>query len=238
MGVPPGQSGGGREAEDAVKRARGQSLFPPPQRLGQPLGGYVPGNKPIKFEPGSAMLVRAGSTIVVQMHYTTNGKETSDRTQIGLIFAKEPPKTEMRLGTLVNGTLHIPPGASDYAIAAEMTTTADVTLRRLLPHTHLRGKSWEYRMVYPDGRSEVVLSVPRYDFNWQTYYEFARPLAAPKGSRLEATARYDNSASNKWNPDPTKDVRWGQQTWDEMQYTGINYFVDTPSAQPARASDK
>lgn len=102
----------------------------------------------------------------------------------------------------------------------------DVHITALLPHTHLRGKSWEYRVKYPDGRLEVVLSVPKYDFNWQTYYVFAKPLALPKGTRLEATAHYDNSVNNPWNPDPTVEVRWGEQTWQEMQYSGITFFVD------------
>ena len=144
-----------------------------------------------------------------------------------------------RIAAFTNPTLLLPAGSDDTEVPSAIEFTEDSHITALFPHTHVRGKSWEYRMVYPDGRSDVILSVPKYDFNWQTYYEFARPLAAPKGSRLEATARYDNSVSNKWNPDPTKDVRWGQQTWDEMQYTGMNYFVDTPaSAQPARASDK
>jgi hypothetical protein len=107
----------------------------------------------------------------------------------------------------------------------------------LFPHTHLRGKGWEYRLVYPDGRSQVVLSVPKYDFNWQTYYVFTTPLVAPKGSRLEATAHYDNSVNNKWNPDPKVDVRWGEQTWQEMQYSGITYYVDQP-AVPATTAQK
>ena len=117
------------------------------------------------------------------MHYTTNGKEAIDRTKVGLYFAKQPPQTELRLGTLVNGQLKIPAGEKDYSISADMTTLTDVTLRSLLPHTHLRGRSWEYTAIYPDGRSEVILSVPRYDFNWQTEYIFAQPVKLPKGTR-------------------------------------------------------
>ncbi|MCI0366356.1 MAG: hypothetical protein L0219_21045, partial [Phycisphaerales bacterium] len=102
----------------------------------------------------------------------------------------------------------------------------DTSILSIFPHTHLRGKSWEYRMVYPDGRSEVVLSVPKYDFNWQTYYEFVKPLTAPKGARLEAIAHYDNSPANRANPDSKTAVRWGDQTWEEMQYTGITFVVE------------
>ena len=226
MGIPPGQSGGAPESADAAKRARGQSLFPPPQRLGQSLGGFVPGNKPVKFEQGAALLIRAGSTIVVQMHYTTNGTPQTDRTKIGLFLAKAEPTTEMRMGTLINGKLSIPAGAADYSIAAEMTTTADVTLRRILPHTHLRGKSWEYTATYPDGRSDVILSVPKYDFNWQTDYIFAEPLKLPKGTKIRAVARYDNSIANRSNPDPKMDVKWGDQTWEEMMFTAFVYSLD------------
>ncbi|HVL67736.1 MAG TPA: hypothetical protein VM364_10770 [Vicinamibacterales bacterium] len=225
MEIPRGQSGGGPEA-DGQKRPRGQSLFPPPQRSGAMIGGFAPGNQYLKLEPGSAILLRAGSTIIAQMHYTTSGKVTTDRTTFGLYFAKAPPKVEMRMGTLVNGQLHIPAGAADYSIAAEMTTTADVTLRQLLPHTHLRGKSWEYTATYPDGRSEVILSVPKYDFNWQTDYVFAEPLKLPKGTRIRAVAHYDNSAANRANPDPTVDVKWGDQTWEEMMFTSFVYSID------------
>ena len=232
MGIPPGQSGGGREPEGAPKRARGQSLFPAPERIGSMLGGFAPGAGVLKLDPGTGILIRAGSTIVVQMHYTTNGRPATDRTKIGLFLAKEAPKVEMRMASLVNGKLDIPAGASDYSIAAEMTTTADVTLRQMLPHTHLRGKSWEYTVTYPDGRNEVILSVPKYDFNWQTDYVFAESLKLPKGTKIRAVAHYDNSKANKSNPDPTANVKWGDQTWEEMMFTSFVYSIDgvTPGA--------
>jgi hypothetical protein len=190
------------------------------------IGGFAPGSSYLKLDPGTAILMRAGSTLIVQMHYTTNGKEATDRTKIGLFLAKEAPKVEMRMGTLVNGKLDIPAGASDYSIAAEMTTTADVTVRQMLPHTHLRGKRWEYTVTYPDGRSEVILSVPKYDFNWQTDYVFAEPLKLPKGTTIRAVAHYDNSRANKSNPDPTANVKWGDQTWEEMMFTAFVYSID------------
>ncbi len=160
------------------------------------------------------------------MHYTPSGKETTDRTKIGFIFAKQAPEREMRLGALVNGQFKIPAGANDHVVKAEMTTSADVTLRSLLPHTHLRGKSWEYTATYPDGRTDVLLSVPKYDFNWQTEYIFAEPLKLPKGTTLRAVAHYDNSAGNKDNPDPSIDVAWGDQTWEEMMFTAFVYSLD------------
>jgi hypothetical protein len=226
MGIPPGQSGGGAEPADGPKRPRGQSLYPAPRGLGAAIGGFAPGNSTLKFPAGSAMLIRAGATVLVQMHYTTNGTPQTDRTKIGLFLAKQEPSTEMRMGTLVNGKLAIPAGAPDYSIAAEMTTVADVTLRQLLPHTHLRGKSWEYTATYPDGRTEVILSVPKYDFNWQTDYIFAAPLKLPKGTTIRAVAHYDNSAANKSNPDPKIDVKWGDQTWEEMMFTAFVYSID------------
>lgn len=226
MEIPAGQSGGEPEEDGTAKRTRGQSLFPAPQRTGAMIGGFAPGTSSLRFEAGSAMLLRAGATLVLQMHYTTNGTPQTDRTKIGLFLAKKEPTTEMRMGTLVNGALAIPAGAADYSIAAEMTTTADVTLRQMLPHTHLRGKSWEYTATYPDGRTDVILSVPRYDFNWQTDYVFAEPLKLPKGTKIRAVAHYDNSTANKSNPDPKVAVKWGDQTWEEMMFTSFVYSID------------
>jgi hypothetical protein len=226
MDVPAGQTGGPPEPENGPKRKRGVSRYPRPQRTGVAIGGFAPGTSTLTFDPGAAMLLRKGSTLVLQMHYTPNGKEASDRTKVGLFFAKEPPKEEMRFASLANGNFVIPPGASDYAVTAEMTMSADVTLRRLLPHTHLRGKSWEYTAIYPDGRSAVLLSVPKYDFNWQTDYIFAEPLKLPKGTKIRAVAHYDNSATNKSNPDPSSEVRWGDQTWEEMMFSAFVYSID------------
>ena len=226
MEIPAGQSGGAPEPADGPRRVRGQSLFPSPAGARAAIGGFAPGTTTMKFEPGAAMLIRAGSTLVVQMHYTTNGTPQTDRTKMGLFLAKQMPRTEMRMATLVNGRLHIPAGAADYSIAAEMTTVNDITLRSLLPHTHLRGKRWEYTATYPDGRTEVILAVPKYDFNWQTDYVFAEPLKLPKGTKIRAVAHYDNSAANRSNPDHKVDVKWGDQTWEEMMFTSIVYSID------------
>jgi len=230
MELPRGASGGSEEAEGP--RAKGVSLFPRPQRLGATIGGFAPGNGVMAFAPGSAMLLRAGTTIVLQMHYTPNGEAATDQSKVGLFFAKEPPKNEMRFAALMNGNFVIPAGSTGQEVKAEMTTTQDVTLRSLLPHTHLRGKSWEYTVSYPDGRSETILSVPQYDFNWQTDYVFAEPMKLPKGTTIRASAKYDNSAANKSNPDPKADVKWGDQTWEEMMFTAFVYSIDgaTPGA--------
>jgi hypothetical protein len=189
----------------------------------------APGTNAMVFQPGTAMRVPAGASIRFQIHYTTNGKEVSDRSSVGMIFAKQPPEKEMHTSAFFNLRLVLPAGAADVTVPSAIQFDQDVHFTALFPHTHLRGKSWDYRVVYPDGRTETVLPVPHYDFNWQTYYMFATPLAVPKGSKLEAVAHYDNSVNNKSNPDPTKEVHWGEQTWDEMQYTGINYTVDDES---------
>ena len=237
MEIPAGQSGGQEEPE-GQKRTRGQSLFRLPAVSGRRLAGLLQARAAV-YEPGTAMLLRAGTTLVLQMHYTPNGTATTDRTRVGIKFASAPPKEELRLTALLNGTLKIPAGAPDYSLAAEMTTTADVTLRQILPHTHLRGKSWEYTITYPDGRNEVILSVPNYDFNWQTSYVFAEPLKLPKGTKLRAVAHYDNSTANNSNPDPTVDVHWGDQTWEEMMFSSVVYSIDgvTPGAVITVASN-
>ena len=190
---------------------------------------FAPGTNAMTFAPGSALRIRAGTTLVLQLHYTAFGTAVSDQTRVGVIYAKEPPRQEIRSSAFMNVTLKLPAGSSDTEVDSAIQFLEDSHITAIFPHTHLRGKSWEYHMVYPDGRSEVVLTVPKYDFNWQTYYVFTEPLATPKGSRLEAFARYDNSAENKWNPDPSVEVHWGEQTWQEMQYSGITYFVDEPS---------
>ena len=212
--------------ERETPRPKGINMFPRPQRTGAMIGGFAPGTNSMVYDPGSALLVRAGSTIVLQMHYTANGRGATDRTKLGLIFAKEQPKTELRYGTLVNGAFKIPPGAESHEVVAEMTTTADVTMQQMLPHTHLRGKDWEYTAYYPDGRVEKILSVPRYDFNWQTDYVFKEPLKLPKGTRIRAVAHYDNSTRNRANPDPKAEVSWGDQTWEEMMFTSFVYSLD------------
>ena len=171
--------------------------------------------------------VRAGSVLTFQMHYTAHGHAMKDRTSVGFVFAKEPPAEQILATSFQNGSFTIPAGARDHQVPAEIGFRESVKVWGLFPHTHLRGTRWEYRLVHPDGRTEPILSVPRYDFNWQTYYMFAKPLAIPAGARIESIAWYDNSAANESNPDATKPVKWGDQTWEEMQYTGFLFTVDS-----------
>ena len=211
--------------------------LPPDRRNNNPLiGTTAPGTNATVFSPGTALRIKAGAVLRFQVHYTTSGAATKDRSSIGMIFAKQAPQQEIQTSAFVNPMFVIPPGAENHQVDSAIQFKEDCHIWGLIPHTHLRGKSWEYRLVYPEGRTEIVLSVPKYDFNWQTYYLFSKPLAVPKGARLEATAHYDNSTKNASNPDPKAAVRWGDQTWEEMQYTGIAYSID--NAKPPATSDE
>ena len=182
------------------------------------------------YLPGMAKRIPAGSTLIFQVHYTTNGTPGKDRSRVGFIFSKQPPKQEIRTGLIANATFAIQPGVANQQVEAEATFTDDVKVWSMHPHMHLRGKDMTYTATYPDGRSEIVLRVPKYDFGWQTDYWLAQPLALPKGSKLHVTAHYDNSPANRNNPDPTATVRWGDQTWEEMMIGFITYTVDRPTA--------
>jgi hypothetical protein len=230
-GIPAGQSGGPALPPEQQKPA-GPNDRPVPRRMGPTVGGFAPGQFLRVYQEGSAMKLPAGSTLILQSHYTATGKATTDRTRIGVKFAKTRPQTEVRFGSLINGSLHIPAGAPDFRVDAEMTIGQNVTMWSMLPHTHVRGVRWTYEATYPDGRTETILSVPKYDFNWQTDYVFKQPLKFPKGTKIHATAWYDNSTNNKSNPDPTKDVWWGDQTWEEMMFTGLTFSVDPAPAAP------
>ncbi|MBI3838598.1 MAG: hypothetical protein HY288_11785 [Planctomycetia bacterium] len=173
-----------------------------------------------------ATLVPAGSKLVFQLHYTTNGVEQDDRSMVGIRFAD--PKTvkkSIRGGMVGEVGFKIPPGDSNFEVKAKHLFLKDTLLLNLTPHMHLRGKSFKYEAEYPDGTREVLLDVPSYDFNWQLRYMLQDPKLMPKGTRLHCTAHFDNSADNQANPDPTKEVTFGDQTWEEMMfgfYTSID----------------
>ncbi len=197
------------------------------------LVGYAPGQPPEMLEPGKAKLIKAGSDLVMEIHYTTNGKASTDRSKFGLVFAKEPPKTRVLTLSATNGKFKIPPGDPNYRVDAEFETGATVTLASLHPHMHGRGKDFEYRVVYPDGKGETLLRVPRYDWHWQLWYNLAAPIVLPKGARIECTAHFDNSANNPDNADPTKEVTWGDQSWDEMM---VGFFdLEFPARMDIRS---
>ena len=205
----------------------------PPRQLGALIGTTAPGTNVVEFPEGTALRLRAGTVLTFQMHYTAHGHETSDRTSVGFKFAPEMPNEEIFAASFQNGSLLLPAGAKDVAVPAEIGVSQPVKIWGLFPHTHLRGKRWQYRLEKPDSTSEIVLDVPRYDFNWQTYYLFNTPFEIPVGGKLTSMAWYDNSATNKHNPDASIDVKWGDQTWEEMQYTGILYTVPSRRLRPA-----
>jgi hypothetical protein len=176
---------------------------------------YAPGSSPDRWPDGMAKFVPAGSDLVFQMHYTTNGAADQDQTSIGLVFAKTPPKQRVITLQLNNHALIIPPGADDFRVEVQGTLPNDATLLSFFPHMHLRGKRFEYDIVHDDGSVEVLLRV-NYHFHWQLSYRLAEPRMLKAGTRLRAIAWYDNSKNNPHNPDPEKTVTWGDQTSDEM----------------------
>lgn len=188
---------------------------------GDLLAGYAPGTLPDVLKPGQAKLIKAGSDIVLQIHYTANGKAATDISKVGIVFTDQKPSERVLTLAAANPQFAIPPNDPDYRVDAKLTLQDDSTLVDLLPHMHFRGKSFEYRVTYPSGEKETLLDVPNYDFNWQLTYDLAKPKLLPKGTVIECTAHYDNSVNNKYNPDPNKEVHWGEQTWEEMM---IGFF--------------
>jgi len=182
---------------------------------------YVPGNSSRVLPPDFGKKLPAGATISFQIHYTPNGKATQDQMRLGVKFAKQPPQYFVHVLALPKTDINIPPGVANHIEIAEKRVPYNLNLTALMAHTHLRGKAFKYEITYPDGRNETLLDIPKYDFNWQLRYEYAETKRIPAGSVMKITAIYDNSADNPANPDPAKNVRWGNQTFDEMM---IGYF--------------
>jgi peroxiredoxin len=202
-----------------------------PDAPGAVLCGTAPGDMPLSLPDGFAKKVPAGARLIFQMHYTPNGKAQQDQSSLALIFAKKPPRHHVLTipvysTRFISRLDRIPAGAENYQIESEQVFEQDAHLLHFMPHMHLRGKDFLYEAVYPSGKKETLLSVPRYDFGWQSVYRLAEPLAMPKGTKLHCVAHFDNSAKNPNNPDPTKAVYWGDQTWEEMMIGWIDYYVD------------
>jgi hypothetical protein len=193
------------------------------------LGKYNPGLGAQSFDiDGSAKFIPKGSDLIFNLHYTSVGTPQTDRSKVGLVFAKHPPTTRywMSPGTPAAFNLVIPAGDRSAEVVSEVTVGVDnAKLVYVQPHMHLRGKDYELRAVYPTGESEVVFK-GQWNFDWQIGYQLAKPLPLPKGTRLIAIAHYDNSPNNKFNPDPTKTIFWGDQNWDEMQSGFLGLVVD------------
>ena len=194
--------------------------------------GYAPGVPSLTFDSDTGFQIKAGSTLQLQVHYTTNGKEATDRSSVGFKFRTTVPKYQAFSGSATQTRFSIPPGDPNYEVKASWVFREDATLLDLTPHMHLRGKAFKYKITYPDGKTEDLLSVPKYEFNWQLAYVLAEPRNVPAGSRIDATAWYDNSPNNKYNPDPSKEVRWGDQTFQEMMIGFFNYKVPVGTPAP------
>ena len=159
------------------------------------------------------------------MHYTPNGVEQTDRSKVGLVFAKNPPKQEVLTRAIAQQFLMIWPNRDNQPAKSSTVFNEDIVVWNLMPHMHLRGKSFQFEATYPDGKREILLSVPRYDFAWQSGYRFDPPLPLPAGTKIDCTALFDNSENNLNNPDSTKLVNWGDQTWQEMMIGFVDYSI-------------
>ena len=198
---------------------------------GQDLGGFAPGRQPDEFADNSGRLIPKGSNLLLQMHYTTSGRETVDATRVGLYFHDQPPAHVMSGAVAGQTRFMIPPGAKEHKLTGVQEIERDAYLYELNPHMHFRGKYMNYSVEYPDGSEEILLSVPKYDFNWQFNYRLQEPLLLPAGSKVIARGAMDNSAQNKGNPDPTRPVFYGLQTMHEMffGFMTLRYVGDTPN---------
>ena len=191
------------------------------------LVGFAPGTEAVSYEgTDRARLLPAGADIVLQLHYTASGREESDRSRIGLRFQDAPPAKRLVTLMAANSEFVIPPGAAAHPVTAEWILGKDIELTGLMPHMHLRGRDFRFELRYPDGRSETLLSVPRYDFDWQFFYYLKQPMQLPAGTVIDCLAHFDNSPNNPDNPDPSEEVRWGDQSWEEMMIGFLEVAVE------------
>lgn len=188
-----------------------------------PFGGYTPGGGPVVYPDHVGVLVKPDTQFLLEIHYTTVGRATVDTTRMGLYFHDEPPRYRHHAVLLRNYDIRIPPHVKRHTDSARTTFERDVLVYNLLAHAHYRGHSAQFKAIYPDGSEEILLSVPHYDFNWQHLYELEKPKRLPAGTTVVYTSTWDNSAQNRANPDPSKEVTWGLQSTDEMLWGGISY---------------
>ena len=181
-----------------------------------------------------ARRIPAGAQLIFQVHYTPIGSEQFDQSRVGMIFVDPADvRREVRTGAAVRPSIEIPPHEANYRVdASSRPLKHDAQLLMMAPHMHLRGKSFRYEVEYPDGRREMLLDVPHYDFNWQTAYRLQDQMTMPAGTRIHCVAHYDNSAANLNNPDPSQRVHWGEQTWDEMMIGYFDYAVPKGTPLP------
>jgi hypothetical protein len=203
-------------------------------RMGPILAATAVGTNPEIYPAGTAKLLRAGSVITLQVHYTPYGEETTDRIGVGLVFAKTAPKVQLKMVPFSKQGFTIPPRAADHAVEMSLEFKKDGAIWSLGPHAHLRSRSWRFELIDPDGRTQPLLSVTNFDFNWQLVYRMQKPIPVRAGSRLHVVGVFDNSANNKNNPNPDAVVNWGAMTGDEMLFASIVYSLG-PLAQPSGA---
>jgi hypothetical protein len=193
---------------------------------GEYIAGYVPGRQPASLALGQARLLKAGADIVLQLHYTPNGKSTDDQTSVGLIFSKEAPKQRVVTRGISAYGLVIPPNTDNHAVTSSLTFRDEAEIVAMWPHMHLRGKTFRYDVTQPGKERQNVLNVPKYDFNWQHRYVPSKPLNIHAGAVVDCSATFDNSKNNKFNPDPNAEVYWGDQTWEEMMIGWVDVAFD------------
>ncbi len=194
------------------------------------LSAYAPGHNPDVWEPGVAKKIPAGATLRLQVHYSkVAGSEQKDRSMIGLVFAKQKPQKVLATRAIANMFFKIPANAGQHKVTGEWTAWRDTTVYTLMPHMHYRGAAMEYVAHYPDGKKETLLNVPQYSFAWQAGYAFKTPKLLPKGTKVVVTGTFDNTAKNKFNPDPSKEVRYGEPTYDEMMIGFMDYASEWPT---------
>lgn len=192
---------------------------------------YTPGRPAVGLAPGQARRIPAGSDIVFQLHYTSNGKAAVDRSKLGLIFSHEPPRERVATLPIANASFVIPPGAPNHRVDAVATVDRPARLLRLIPHMHLRGKAFEVSLLQAGKDPRVLLRVPKYDFNWQNAYYLDSPVTLNPGDKIAVSGWFDNSPNNPHNPDPKAEVRWGDQSWEEMMLNYVDISVQ-PDEEP------
>jgi hypothetical protein len=209
---------------------------------GERWASFAPGRPPTTFPAGVARRLPRGAKLTLEVHYTPDGVARADRTTVAIRFSRSRPKYETRSIPLGSLSFEIPPGAPAYEVTSSYTLKGDGRIASFTPHMHDRGKDFRYQATLPDGTTKTLLFVPRYNFNWQFVYVPKEMIALPRGTVLRGTAHFDNSAANPTNPDPTKAVRWGQQTFEEMMFGFVELIYDEDASSPAlqalRAADR
>ncbi len=214
---PPGQ----------LFTAKGQALAGL-STLDEVIAAYLPGADPHILPPGHAKLIPAGSDLIFQIHYTTNGKTALDQTRLGLVFATQPPKIRHYSLSIAQGSFSIPPRAPAHPVQATFPVGTHTEIYALAPHMHLRGKSMQVRTIAPDDTETTILDVPRYDFYWQLVYRPAKPIPIPRGTKIILDAVFDNSPNNPRNPNPSATVKWGEQSNEEMAVCFVDFLLPIP----------